>query len=233
MLQLSGNTDLTGNLLWFVGVVITAFLASWFLTERMHFGRTLYVGALAVVTGAVTAGYLSWSGLGVEFWTNNWAWGLVGAGVTATVLTLLLSRMIVPSGSHPNSVGFVQVAWDSVVYGAAEGVLLSVLPLVIVWQAAMGQNVGAMGSGVLALAASLVVIVVHHLGYADFRGKKMRQALIGCVPLSLSYLLTGSPIAAIGAHIVLHYVAMRRGMELPPAEPIQTRRIPSRVATVS
>ncbi len=60
----------------------------------------------------------------------------------------------------------------------------------------------------------------------------MRQALIGCVPLSLSYLLTGSPIAAMGAHMVLHYVGMRRGMELPPAESIQMKRIPSEVATV-
>jgi hypothetical protein len=233
MLQLNGNTDLTGNLLWFVAVATIAFLVSWFLTERMGFGRTSYVGALAVVTGAVTAGYLFWSGLGVEFWTNDWTWGLVGAGLTATFLTLLLSRMIVPSASHPKSVGLAQVVWDAVVYGAAEGLLLSVLPVVIVWQAAMGQNVGAIGSGALALAASLVVIVVHHLGYADFRGKKMRQALIGCVPLSLAYLLTGSPIAAMVAHMVLHYVAIRRGMELPPAEPIQAKRIPARVATVS
>lgn len=232
MLQLNGNTDLTGNLLWFVAVAIIAFLVSWLLTERMGFGRTMYVGALAVVTGAVTAGYLFWSGLGIEFWTSNWAWGLVGAVVTGTLLTLLLSRMIV-ADAHPKAVGVAQVAWDAVVYGAAEGLLLSVLPAVIVWQAAMGQNVGAIGSGVLALAASLVVIVVHHLGYSDFRGKKMRQAVVGCMPLSLAYLLTGSPIAAMGAHMVLHYVAMRRGMELPPAESVQAKRIPSRVATVS
>jgi len=232
MLQFNGNSDLTGNLLWFAAVAIIAFLVSWYFTERMGLGRTLYVGALALVKGAVTAGYLMWSGLGIEFWTNSWAWGLVGAVVTATFLTLLLSRMIV-ADSRPKSIGFAQVAWDAVVYGAAEGLLLSVLPVVIVWQAAMGQDVGAIGSGALALAASLVVIVVHHLGYADFRGKKMRQALIGCVPLSLAYLLTGSPIAPMGAHMVLHYVAMRRGMELPPAESNQAKRIPSRVATVS
>jgi len=217
MVQLNGNTDLAGNLLWFVAVAIVAFLVSWLLTDRMGFHRTFYVGALAVVTGAITAGYLFWSGLGVEFWTNNWAWGLVGAGVAATFLTLLLSRMIVAS-SHPKADGLALVAWDAVVYGAAEGLLLSVLPAVIVWQGAMGQDVGAIGSGALALAASIVVIAVHHLGYSDFRGKKMRQALIGCVPLTLAYLLTGSPIAAMGAHMVLHYVAMRRGMELPPAD---------------
>ena len=222
MFQLNGNTDLTGNLVWFVAVAIAAFLVSWLLTERMGFRRTQYVGALAVVTGAVTAGYLFWSGLGIEFWTNNWGWGIVGAAVTATFLTLLLSRMIVAS-SHPKSGGLAQVAWDAVVYGAAEGLLLSVLPAVIVWQAATGQNVGAIGSGALAMAASVVVIVVHHLGYSDFRGKKMRQALIGCVPLSLAYLLTGSPIAAMGAHMVLHYVAMRRGMELPPAESLRVK----------
>ena len=185
-----------------------------------------------MVTGAVTAGYLLWSGIGIEFWTNNWAWGIVGGTVAATFLTLLLSRMIV-AGGHPKAVGFAEVAWEAVVYGAAEGLLLSTLPVVIVWQAAMGQNVGAVGSGALAMAASLVVIVVHHLGYSDFRGKKMRQALIGCVPLSVAYLLTGSPIAAMGAHMVLHFVAIRRGMELPPDEAAQAKRIRPSVLVAS
>lgn len=232
MLQLNGSTDLSGNLLWFGGVAIVAFLVSWLFTDRMGFQRTLYVGTLAVVTGAVTAGYLFWSGLGIEFWTTNWTWGIVGAVVAAAFLAVLLTRMVVP-GAHPKAIGFAEVAWDAVVYGAAEGVLLSVLPVVIVWQAAVGQGVGTIGSGALALAASIVVVVVHHLGYADFRGKKMRQALIGCAPLSIAYLLTGSPIAAMGAHMVLHFVAMRRGMELPPAEATQGRRVPSRVATAS
>ena len=232
MFQLNGNADLTGNLLWFVAVAVIAFLVSWLFTERMGFRRTLYVGALTVVTAALAAGYLFWSGLGIEFWSNNWAWGIVGAVVTATFLTLLLSRMIVTS-AHRKAASLAQVAWDAVVYGAAEGLLLSVLPVVIVWQASMGQNVGAIGSGALALAASLVVIVVHHLGYADFRGKKMRQALMGCVPLSLAYLLTGSPIAAVGAHMVLHFVAMQRGMELPPAESAQEPRIRPSVVVAS
>lgn len=223
MSQLNGNTDLVGNVLWFVAVAIGAFLVSWLLTERMGLRRTVYVGALAVVASVLTAGYLVWSGLGVEFWTNNWAWGIVGAVVTAGFLTLLLSRMTV-AAAHPKAAHFAQVAWDAVVYGAAEGLLLSVLPVVVVWQAAMGQNVGAIGSGALAVSASLVVIVMHHLGYADFRGKKMRQALVGCVPLSLAYVLTGSPIAALGAHMVLHFVAMRRGMELPPDEAAQAKR---------
>jgi hypothetical protein len=232
MLQLNGNTDLTGNLLWFLAVAVVAFLVSWFLTERMGVGRTLYVGALALVTGAVTAGYLLWSGVGIEFWINNWGWGIVGAVVAATFLALLLSRMIV-AGAHPKTVGPAEVAWDAIVYGAAEGLLLSVLPVVIVWQAAIGQHAGAVVAGALALAASLVVIVVHHLGYADFRGKKMRQAVIGCVPLSISYVLTGSPIAAMGAHMVLHFVAMRRGMELPPNEAAQANRIRPSVVVAS
>lgn len=223
MFQLSGNTDLTGNLLWFVVVATVAFLVSWFVTERMRVGRTLYVGVLALVTGAVTAGYLYWSGIGIDFWTNNWAWGIVGAAVAAILLALLLSRMIV-SDAHTKAVGLFDVAWDAVLYGAAEGMLLSVLPTVIAWQAAVGQDVGAIGSGALALLGSLVVIVVHHLGYADFRGKKMRQAVLGCVPLSIAYLLTGSPISAMGAHMVLHFVAMQRGMELPPAEATRMQR---------
>ena len=105
-------------------------------------------------------------------------------------------------------------------YGAAEGLLLSVLPVVVVWQGFTGSG-GTDGwrgvaAGVLALAASALVIVVHHLGYREFRNRRIVQPLMACLVLSLGYLLTGSPIAAIGGHIVLHLALLRRGIELPP-----------------
>lgn len=232
MFQLSGNTDLTGNFVWLIAVTLCAFLVSWFVTERLQVHRSLYIGILAVVAGALSAGYVLWSGIGVGFWTNNWVWGLVGAVLVAAFLAVLLSRMIV-AAPRAKRIHVGDVVWEAIVYGAAEGLLLSVLPVVIVWQAAMGANVGAIGAGALALVASLGVIVIHHLGYSDFRSKKMRQAIIGCLPLSIAYLLTASPIAAMGAHMILHFVAIRRGMELPPDEATQTKRIAPRVATVS
>jgi len=233
MLQLHGNTDLIGNLVWLIAVSLGAFLVSWFLTDRLRVHRPLYVGLLAILASALSAAYLTWSGLGIGFWVNNWAWGLVGAVLASGLLTVLLSRRVTEAGSHPRRIGVREVVWEAAVYGAAEGLLLSVLPVVIVWQAATGMKAGTVIAGSLALIASVAVIAIHHLGYSDFRGKKMRLAIAGCLPLSLAYVLTGSPISAIGAHMVLHFVALRRGMELPPDEAAQARRSAPRVTAVT
>jgi hypothetical protein len=40
--------------------------------------------------------------------------------------------------------------------------------------------------------------------------------VMGCSVLSLGYLLTASPIAAMGGHFILHVAMMRRGVQLPP-----------------
>ena len=75
-------------------------------------------------------------------------------------------------------------------------------------------------AAMFAVAATIVVIVVHHLGYPDFRHNrvKMGQAVLGCGVLSLAYLLTASVIAPILGHAALHVAVTRFGMELPPHE---------------
>jgi hypothetical protein len=62
-----------GALLWLLGIAAAAFLVSWILTDRLHLRRSPYVGALAALTAALTAGYLAWSGTGPAFWTTRWA----------------------------------------------------------------------------------------------------------------------------------------------------------------
>ena len=101
--------------------------------------------------------------------------------------------------------------WEGLLYGAAEGMLLSVLPVLSAWQSfyLLGwtdTTAGAIGSGMLALVASvLVVIVVHHLGYREFRGRReIVMPILGCGVLSVAYLLTRSPIAPVGGHFLLH-----------------------------
>lgn len=210
----SNGVDIIGSAVWLAAITIASFLVSWFFTVRLAVSRSLYIGLLAVVTGALTAGYLWWAGLGLEFWTNNWLWGVAGAIVVAGLLTAVLMRMSAGENAH-SPIGMREVGWNAVVYGAAEGLLLSTLPVLVVWQA-WEPSLGPWTAGALALAASLVVIVIHHIGYPAYRSRRMVQPIIGCLPLSLAFLVTGSPIAAIGAHAILHVAIMWRGMELPP-----------------
>jgi hypothetical protein len=74
--------------------------------------------------------------------------------------------------------------------------------------------------GVVALAASLLVTALYHLGFAEFRGPELLQPLLGNGIITAGYLLTGSPLTSLIAHTLMHIAAVLHGMEttmqLPP-----------------
>jgi membrane protease YdiL (CAAX protease family) len=211
----------SAGLSFLVDLSAVAFLVSWAFSDLRPIKRVFYIPILAVTTGAVTVKFLVWSQSGTSFWTNRWGYGLIGAAVASALLSALLNRQRIPN-AKPHPITAQSLGWDGVVYGAAEGLLLSVLPVVVTWQmlSSNGWTTGwrTVAAGALSIVASMLVVVVHHLGYPEFRGPKMAQALLGCGILSIAYLLTGSVIAPILAHAVLHTVAVRNGMELPPHE---------------
>ena len=100
--------------------------------------------------------------------------------------------------------------------GSAGGVLLSVLPVFIVWQAAADAGWNDPAAWAAGLVASVVMIAVHHFGYWDFRGPKVGLAIMGCGVLTLGYLATGSLLAAALGHVLLHVVGITAGIQLPP-----------------
>lgn len=198
---------------WLGGVILGSFLLSWTLTEVVRVSRALYVTALTAAAVGGTAAYAVLSGEGTAFWVRRWPWGVVGAVLAGSFLAWMLSRRPGERGTSPTG---ATVLGEGLVYGSAEGLLLSVLPVAIAWQLLGSLGWGDVWRGAGALAASVVVIVAHHLGYPQYRGRAMISPVIGCSVLSLAYLMTGSPIAAMGGHVVLHLAMLLRGMELPP-----------------
>lgn len=219
MFSFSSNPGWGGGLAWLAAILVAGFAVAYLFTDRGGMRRYPYVGLLALVTGGLAAGYLAWSGAGASFWADRWMWGLAGAVLSGGLLALLLSRMQGRAPEHA-AVGARDDAWLALVYGSAEGMLLSVLPVVVTWQvfAAVGWDGGwrAVVAGAAAVAASNAVIVTHHLGYRGYRSRLMVQPVIGCTLLSVAYLLTVSPIAAMGGHILLHEALLRRGVPMPP-----------------
>jgi hypothetical protein len=71
------------------------------------------------------------------------------------------------------------------------------------------------------MVGALFVILVHHLGYREFRTRAARKmlggALVGCGIQALAFLLTGNVLAPVVAHIFLHWQLTLRGNEMPPA----------------
>ncbi|MGZ3628670.1 MAG: hypothetical protein ACXVDN_13515 [Ktedonobacteraceae bacterium] len=182
------------------------------------------------MTGGFLYGYMTWSNADWgAFFSYQWIWGLIGAVVSGAILIMLVARQavrskspILASTSRPEGLHLVgALLWESAVYGIAEAILLSVLPALITWQglSAYGWTqswIGVVFTGLLALVASLFVIVVHHLGYREFRGPQVAGAAVACGILTLAFLLTMNPIAAMGGHIILHAGAILRGAGLPP-----------------
>jgi hypothetical protein len=207
-------------------IVAVSFLVTYLATDVARMARALYVGLLAVVTGAMTWAYLWATGTDpVEFLGSGWAWGLLGA-VVAGAITCFQARRWPALGTPSGPVLAGRLVWEGLVYGATEGTLLSILPVLAVWQGgtALGWTdawPGKIGVGALAMAASVAVIAIHHLGYREFRGAAMRYPVIACAVFSMAYLLTGSVLAAIGGHAALHVVAVIGGTELPPRRAVR------------
>ena len=218
------------QLIWLLALALGSFLVTWIFADLLRFTQTSYIGVLALVTGGFLYGYMSWSNTNWgTFLSYQWIWGLIGAVVSGALLIVLVARQagrskspILASTPRPEGLHLVgALLWESVVYGIAEAILLSVLPALITWQAfsAYGWTsswIGVVFAGLFALVASLFIIVVHHLGYREFRGPQVAGAAVACGILTLAYLLTMNPLAAMGGHIILHAGAVLRGAELPP-----------------
>ena len=226
-----------GSLLWLAVLAVMSFAISWVAADRLRLQRTTYIAVLTTVTAALSVGYVAW--VGIDAWdvvSARWVWGLVAAPLSGAFLVVGMTRLPVVHRLTGGRLALA-VVWEAVVYGTAEGLLLSVLPVFMTWQ--MIHSLGWSGAGgavarwTLPLAASVAVIVVHHLGYWEYRNRLLVPIAVGCGLLSLGYLVTASPIAAVLGHILGHAASLRHGAELPPhphRTPVQ-RRAPSPLAT--
>jgi hypothetical protein len=111
------------------------------------------------------------------------------------------------------------------VYGAADGLLLSAFPILRVFAALRDTRLrrrtgGVVAVGAITMAASLAMTAVYHAGYSDFRSDKMRKPASGDLVWSVPTLATLNPIGAPVAHVSLHVGAVVHNRDtdlfLPP-----------------
>ena len=152
-----------------------------------------------------------------ELILHNWIRGLVGAVIASGfVIKNVLSQ---PSSERQKGVGLIlDILWPGFAYGLIDSLLLSVLPVLAI-QLALGDFewidswYGRILFIITGLLASMFATTVYHLGYPEFRGKQLIWPNIGNGVLSLAYLLTMNPLAAILPHIAMHITAMIHGRE--------------------
>ncbi len=106
-----------------------------------------------------------------------------------------------------------------------DALFLSVMPVFAIWQAFSGLGwtrswLKRLVVGGVAVAASLLVTVAYHWGYPEFRGPQVIAPAFGNGAMSLAYLLTTNPLAAVVRHIAMHMSVVLHGLntavQLPP-----------------
>jgi hypothetical protein len=196
-----------------LGFAIAAIFAGWLKLKRNVY-LLFYIPGIALLFGLFIV--LKELNL-VQLIAHNLYWGITGAILAgAFVIKNVYSQP--PSPRSKGLALLTDIVWPGLAYGLTDALLLSVLPILAVkltltGDAWTGTFMGRLGSGAIGLLASFIATTAYHLGYPEFRGKKVIWPNVGNGVLSLAYLLTMNPLAAILPHMAMHVAAMLHGRE--------------------
>ena len=211
---------------WLLGGLMLAFGVPFVLADLAGLQRDLYYALYVVSVFAFVGLWARQTQQPIRtFLTHRWRWAVPLGVLTGAVLMFSVLRE--PSTPHPDGLTFVgAILWRGIVYGAADGVLLSVFPILAVFGLFASKPLrerskrAVAGIGALAMVVSLLFTAVYHLGYPDFRGSKVNRPLTGDVIWSVPTLVTLSPLGTPIAHIVTHVTAVVHSYDtnlfLPP-----------------
>jgi hypothetical protein len=222
----AGRATARRHVAWLGGGIAMSFLVPFVLADQVGLQRDLYYG---IYCAAVVALFLTWSRDTEqslrEMSARHWRWA-AALGVIFAGLSALIVLGTEDGTSNPGGVEFVAaICWRGLMYGAADGLLLSAFPILAVFAAFKDSSLrrrrgGLVAVGGVAMAASLAITATYHLGYSDFRSSKLRKPVTGDLVWSVPTLATLNPIGAPIAHAGLHVAAVTRSYDtdlfLPP-----------------
>ncbi|HMB23913.1 MAG: hypothetical protein ACM33V_00960 [Chloroflexota bacterium] len=210
---------------WIAAAALLGFLISAVFAGTLRLPRNIYLIPYVGFASLFLYAYVRWSGLDVgELIRHHWGWGLLGA----VLLAVFTVNNILSQPASPRAQGFAlafDLLWSGVVYGLVDALLLSVLPVLATWQAFSLLNStdswgGKILVGVAAVFASLLVTAAYHLGYPEYRGGGLFGPAVGNTAMTLGYLVTNNPLAAVISHIAMHIAGVLHGpasvIQLPP-----------------
>ncbi len=211
--------------LWFCAACVAGFLLPFVFADVLAIRRDVYYAIYIVF---VFAFFLAWARTGgtsvSSLVRRNWQWALALGGLAAAILAFI-AFTFEPS-AHPGGLRFAAaIAWRGVAYGAADGLLLGAFPVLAVFavfpfRRGRAHALRTIGTGALALLATLAITTAYHLGYPDFRGSKLTSPMRGSVIWAAPTLLTLNPIGSVTAHVGLHVAAVVHSYDgttfLPP-----------------
>jgi hypothetical protein len=206
------------SLIWILIASFLGFGIAAFFAGRLKLKRNIYLLIYIPLISVLFLLFIVKNGYNIsEILFHNWYWGLVGAVIASGfVIKNVLSQ---PSSERQRGFALLtDIIWPGFLYGLIDALLLSVLPVLAIRTIFSGMAVQntlifKIGFIVSGLLASFFATTIYHLGYPEFRGKNVIWPNIGNGVLTLAYLLTLNPLAAILPHIFMHIVAMIHGRE--------------------
>jgi hypothetical protein len=213
------------SLMWVLGAAALGFVISAVFASVFRAPRNVFVLFYALAVFTYVSAYVRWAQMDVAArMRQHWGWGLLAALVAgAFVVSNVLNQ---PASAAPTGLELVwSLIWLGVVYGSADALLLSIVPLAATWQAftALGWThgwPGRLATGAIAMVACVLVAAIYHLGFPEYRNAGLVAPIIGNSVMSLASLLSMSPLAALLSHIAMHISAVLHGVEttvqLPP-----------------
>jgi hypothetical protein len=219
------NTAWYAYIGWIAAAAVLGFAISFVFARLLHLPRTIYLLPYIGIAVLFLYEYVRWSELNIRaLIQHNWVWG----GIGALLLAIFTVKNILSQPASARSGGFTlafDLLWSGVIYGLTDALLLSVLPVLATWQAFTLLDwttswPGKILVGILAILASLLVTIAYHLGYPEYQGKGLLGPVIGNTTMTLGYLVTNNPLAAVISHIAMHIAGVLRGpasvTQLPP-----------------
>jgi hypothetical protein len=211
------------QLRWFAAAAVVGFAVPYVGSSVLHLDHDLYLGIyFASVLGLWTA-YASNTRLDLRATlSRHWKLGsLLGLVFGVALVRNVLSEDATP---RPDGAYFVfELIWRGGIYGAVDGLLLTVLPCLVVYRS-LGGRLGTWKRRIAYFCASLGLIIaitaVYHLGYSQYRQDGIGAPETGNTIISMPMLLSTNPIGSVADHAAMHISAVAHDYEtevrLPP-----------------
>jgi hypothetical protein len=211
------------QLRWYGLAAVVGFVVPLVGSSILGLQHDLYLGIYVAAVGALLWAYSSVTRLDVRAAVlRNWKLGVaLGAVVGVLLVRNVFSESATP---HPSGAYYwFELLWRGGVYGAADALLLTVLPCLVVYRSLGGrlpswrlrlEYVGA------ALALIVTLTAIYHLGYTQYRQDGVRAPETGNTIISVPMLLSANPIGSIADHMAMHISAVQHEynteVRLPP-----------------
>ena len=211
------------HLKWIASGAAVGFASSFIFADFLNLPLDLYYLLYFVTVITFFSAYIRKTHLDIRAWVSKRrGWSiLLGLIIGALMVQNVFSRPETDKFTGTYLVWLI--FWRGVVYGVIDGLLLSSFPLIVTWRAfdvgrkPLGKKIAF---GFLAWLFILAMTTAYHLGYRDFRSRKIIQPNIGNTLISLPTLVTANPIGSPISHALMHIAAVvhspKTDLFLPP-----------------